>query len=213
MASPAMATDPALVVSNATPSVVAGDTVQVTISSTETPLPDATSVTAVSGTTDDATVDASIDASGGNAVFTIAGVQAGTSLITFSATGYTDVTATVTVTDPAAPAPSTPVDDGAWKQNLQPSPASVPGFFSGQKWTITRDAAGVSTIRINLAKSQAGKTAKIYKRTIKGNLILLGEMRLGKNGRTVLETDKPLRPGQKVRVQVDGKFRSTVTIP
>ena len=120
----------------------------------------------------------------------------------------------VTVTVAAAAAPPSSSGGGSTTV-ITPvtAPAPVPGFFSGQKWTITRDAAGVSTIRINLAKSQAGKTAKVYKRTIKGNLILLGEMRLGKNGRTVLKTDKPLRPGQKVRVQVDGKFRSTVTIP
>jgi hypothetical protein len=93
------------------------------------------------------------------------------------------------------------------------TPVVVPGFFRGKKWTITKNNAGVSTIGVNLARSQAGKTALIYKRTKKGKLILLGEQRLGKNGRTVLQTEKPLRPGQKLRVQVDGKFRSTVTIP
>lgn len=117
---------------------------------------------------------------------------------------------------PAASTPSRPVDDGAWQQNLQTISTPVPGFFSGQKWTISKDDDGVSTVWISLAESHAGKTAKIYKRTIKGKLFLLGEQRLGKigkNARTVLETDKPLRTGQKVRVQVDGTFRSTVTMP
>jgi len=94
------------------------------------------------------------------------------------------------------------------------SPAPTPGFFSGAKWTITVDDAGVSTLDINLAKSQAGKNASFYKRTKQGKLILLDEeQRLGKNGKASITTDKLLRTGQKVRVQVDGKFRSTVTMP
>ena len=94
------------------------------------------------------------------------------------------------------------------------SPAPTPGFFSGVKWTITIDDAGVSTLDINLAKSQAGKNASFYKRTKQGKLILLDEeQRLGKNGEASITTDKLLRTGQKVRVQVDGKFRSTVTMP
>ena len=94
------------------------------------------------------------------------------------------------------------------------TPAPTPGFFSGAKWTITVDDAGVSTLDINLAKSQAGKNASFYKRTKQGKLILLDEeQRLGKNGEASITTDKLLRTGQKVRVQVDGKFRSTVTMP
>jgi len=94
------------------------------------------------------------------------------------------------------------------------APAPTPGFFSGKKWTITIDDAGVSTLDINLAKSQAGKNASFYKRTKQGKLILLDEeQRLGKNGEASITTDKLLRTGQKVRVQVDGKFRSTVTMP
>jgi hypothetical protein len=105
---------------------------------------------------------------------------------------------------PTKPAPTTPVT----------TPASTPGFFSGKKWTITIDDAGVSTLDINLAKSQAGKNASFYKRTKQGKLILLDEeQRLGKNGKASITTDKLLRTGQKVRVQVDGKFRSTVTMP
>ena len=84
---------------------------------------------------------------------------------------------------------------------------------SGHKVRITKNDAGESTIGVNLNKSLAGKTAKIYKVTKKGKQILLGEQRLGKNGKTSIKTKKSLRTGQKVRVQVDGKFRSTVTMP
>jgi len=115
---------------------------------------------------------------------------------------------------PAAPAPATPAAPAPAAPAPVTTPASTPGFFSGAKWTITVDDAGVSTLDINLAKSQAGKNASFYKRTKQGKLILLDEeQRLGKNGKASITTDKLLRTGQKVRVQVDGKFRSTVTMP
>jgi len=119
----------------------------------------------------------------------------------------------VTVTIAAAINPSSGGGGGSSIARTTVSALEPELVFSGKKWTITKNNAGVSTIGVNLARSQAGKTALIYKRTKKGKLILLGEQRLGKNGRTVLQTEKPLRPGQKLRVQVDGKFRSTVTIP
>jgi len=84
---------------------------------------------------------------------------------------------------------------------------------SNSRLGITRNDAGVSSLRFKLDKSQAGRTAKFYKQTKRGKLILLGEKKSAKNGKTLLRTNKILRPGQKVRVQVDGIFRSTVTIP
>jgi alpha-L-fucosidase 2 len=133
-------------------------------------------------------------------------------------TGTLEVTVEAAVEEtpaaPAAPAPATP----AAPAPAAPAPAVCcapkPGFFSGKKWTITVDDAGVSSLDINLAKSQAGKNVSFYKRTKQGKLILLDEeQRLGKNGKASITTDKLLRTGQKVRVQVDGKFRSTVTMP
>jgi hypothetical protein len=94
---------PALQASPNLSSVVAGATGTVTISSTALPLPDDTVVTAVSADTSVATVTSTFNASGGDAVFTVTGVSAGTVNVTFSATGYTDVVVAVTV---SAPAPS-----------------------------------------------------------------------------------------------------------
>jgi hypothetical protein len=101
-------TTPVLVASPTVLSVVAGATGAVTISSTDLALPNGTAVTAVSATTAAATVASPVNAAGGNAAFTITGVAAGTTDITFSATGYADVVVAVTVTAPA-PAPATPV--------------------------------------------------------------------------------------------------------
>ena len=150
-----------------------------------------------------------------------------TVFVTFSEAGSFTVTATQTGGDElvgtsaaiavvAAAVISSPSSSGSESTTVTTpviTPVVTPGFFSGAKWTITKDADGDSTVKINLATSQAGKTAKIYKRTIKGKLFLLGEQTLGKYGHTTVETDKPLRTGQKVRVQVDGTFRSTVTMP
>jgi hypothetical protein len=124
-------------------------------------------------------------------------------------------TVTVTDVDEISGTPSSGSGSGSSTVTTpDTTPAPTPGFFSGAKWTITVDDAGVSTLDINLAKSQAGKNASFYKRTKQGKLILLDEeQRLGKNGKASITTDKLLRTGQKVRVQVDGKFRSTVTMP
>lgn len=151
-----------------------------------------------------------------------------TVFVTFSEAGSFTVTATQTGGDElvgtsaaigvvAAAVISSPSSSGSESTTVTTpviTPVVTPGFFSGAKWTITVDDAGVSTLDINLAKSQAGKYASFYKRTKQGKLILLDEeQRLGKNGGASITTDKLLRTGQKVRIQVDGKFRSTVTMP
>jgi hypothetical protein len=144
--------------------------------------------------------------------------EAGSFTITATQTGGEGLVGTSAAIAVAAaaviPSPSSSGSESTTVTTPDTTPAPTPGFFSGAKWTITVDDAGVSTLDINLAKSQAGKNASFYKRTKQGKLILLDEeQRLGKNGKASITTDKLLRTGQKVRVQVDGKFRSTVTMP
>jgi hypothetical protein len=99
-------------------SVVVGAAGTVTISSTAPALPDDTVITAVSADTGVATVISSVNASGGTAAFTVTGVTAGTTNVTFSATGYASVVVPVTVT--ALPSPPSPV-----------FPPSAPGSVTG----------------------------------------------------------------------------------
>jgi hypothetical protein len=143
-------------------------------------------------------------------------VGTGAHTLIFTSGALSSVTSTSFAVAAAAviPSPSSSGSESTTVTTPDTTPAPTPGFFSGAKWTITVDDAGVSTLDINLAKSQAGKNASFYKRTKQGKLILLDEeQRLGKNGEASITTDKLLRTGQKVRVQVDGKFRSTVTMP
>jgi hypothetical protein len=99
-------------------SVVVGAAGTVTISSTTPALADDTVVTAVSADTGVATVISSVNASGGTAAFTVTGVTAGTTNVTFSAAGYASVAVPVTVT--ALPPPPPPV-----------FPPSAPGSVTG----------------------------------------------------------------------------------
>lgn len=106
----------ALPVLNASPtslSVEVGATGTVTISSAALAIPNGTSVSAVSATPGVATVTSTVSSSVGSASFTVTGVSAGTSNVTFSATGYANVVVPVTVTTPTpgpgpAPAPAFP---------------------------------------------------------------------------------------------------------
>jgi hypothetical protein len=91
---------PALTALPASASVVAGATTTVTISSTAQPIPDDTVINAVSSAPGVAAVTSSVNASGGSATFTVTGVSAGTSNVTFSAAGYANVVVPVTVTAP-----------------------------------------------------------------------------------------------------------------
>jgi hypothetical protein len=93
-------TAPALSATPTTTTVMAGATTTVAISSTALPIPDDTVISAVSAAPGVATVTSSVNASGGTAAFTVNGVSAGTSNVTFSATGYASVVVPVTVTAP-----------------------------------------------------------------------------------------------------------------
>ena len=114
---------PALNASPTSTTVVAGATTTVTVSSTALALADDTVVAAASSAPAVATVTPTVNPSGGSATFTISGVTAGTSNVTFSATGYANVVVLVTVTAPSpgpgpGPAPVT-------------SPPSAPLSVSG----------------------------------------------------------------------------------
>ncbi|MFZ4484732.1 MAG: hypothetical protein ACOYOL_12220, partial [Chthoniobacterales bacterium] len=92
-------------------SVAVGATGTVTISSAALAIPNGTSVSAMSATPGVATVTSTAISSGGSASFTVAGVSAGTSNVTFSATGYASVVVPVTVSAPTpgpGPAPVFP---------------------------------------------------------------------------------------------------------
>ena len=175
---------------------------------------DSSTEVTVAKASESGTLSGTLTATAVNGVATFSGLKIegiGDHTLIFTAGGLDSVTsASITV------AAATSRSGGGSTTVIAPftTPESIPGFFSGAKWTITVNDAGVSTLNINLAKSQAGRNASFYKRTKQGKLILLDEeQRLGKNGKASITTDKLLRTGQKVRVQVDGKFRSTVTMP
>jgi hypothetical protein len=130
---------PALTASPASASVVSGATGTVAISSAARPLLDDTLVTAVSADTGVATVTSTVSSSGGSASFTVTGVSAGTSNVTFSATGYANVVVPVTVTTPTpgpgpAPAPVFPPS----------APASVSGVAGDGSAVVSWTAPATS---------------------------------------------------------------------
>ena len=129
---------PALVASPSASSVVVGamPAGTVTISSTARPLLDDSAVTAVSATPGVATVTSTASPSGGsgNAMFTVTGVTAGTSNVTFSAPGYANVVVPVTVTAPSpGPGPGPPP---VFPPSAPPSLSGVAGDGSAVlSWT------------------------------------------------------------------------------
>jgi secreted trypsin-like serine protease len=124
------------------------------------------------------------------------------------------------------PAPPPPSSGGggvapAPPPALPPAPAAVtqvtPGLESGirvagQRWTVTTSPSGVTEIQATVGTQFRGKNAVFFQRLKNGRLIRVGTGRIGRLGRANLETNVRFREGQKIRVQVDGRFRSTVTI-
>jgi hypothetical protein len=89
----------------------------------------------------------------------------------------------------------------------------APGVrVAGVRWNVTTDSSGVTRARVSVGTQFRGKNAVFFKRLKNGRLIRVGTGRIGRAGRANLQTNVRFREGQKIRVQVDGRFRSTVTI-
>jgi len=92
-------------------------------------------------------------------------------------------------------------------------PALEPGVrVAGQRWTVTTNASGVTRMQATVGTQFRSRNAVFFQRLKNGRLIRVGTGRIGRLGRANLETNVRFREGQKIRVQVDGRFRSTVTI-
>jgi hypothetical protein len=162
------------------------------------------------------TLSAVTDNQNGTYTSTISSGTTGTATITASVNG-TNLTATTSLsfTSPPPPAPR----GGGGAQAPPPVavapvvPALEPGVrVEGQRWTVTTSASGVTRARVTVGTQFRGKNAVFFKRLKNGRLIRVGTGRIGRLGRANLNTNIRFREGQKIRVQVDGRFRSTVTI-
>lgn len=117
---------------------------------------------------------------------------------------------------PTPPAPPSSGGGGGAPPPALPLPiisVSEPGVrVEGKKWNISTNDSGVSSMRVVVGNQYRGKNAVFYQRLKSGRLVRLGEGRVGRLGRVNLETQRNLRVGQKIRVQIDGRFRTTVTL-
>jgi secreted trypsin-like serine protease len=136
-----------------------------------------------------------------------------------SATNGPVKTYSISITRAAAPPPPPPPSSGGGAPAPAPVtvapvvPALEPGVrAAGQRWTVTTSPSGVTRARVTVGTQFRGKNAVFFKRLKNGRLIRVGTGRIGRLGRANLETNVRFREGQKIRVQVDGRFRSTVTI-
>jgi secreted trypsin-like serine protease len=165
------------------------------------------------------TVSAVSDNQNGTYTATIRSSSAGTANITATVNG-TNLTTTTTLsfTSPPPPPPPPPSSGGGAPAPPPAAaapvvPAPEPGVrVAGQRWTVTTNASGVTRMQATVGAQFRGKNAVFFKRLKNGRLIRVGTGRIGRLGRANLNTNVRFREGQKIRVQVDGRFRSTVTI-
>lgn len=125
------------------------------------------------------------------------------------------------VIDQTPPPPTPPAPPSSGGGGGAPPPAlplpitsvSEPGVrVDGKKWNISTNDSGVSSMRVVVGNQYRGKNAVFYQRLKSGRLVRLGEGRVGRLGRVNLETQRNLKVGQKIRVQIDGRFRTTLTL-
>lgn len=164
------------------------------------------------------TVSSVTDNLNGTYSATVRSSSAGSASITASVNG-TALTNTATLSFTSLPSPPSSGGGGG-----APAPAPVvvaapvvaalaEGVrVSGSKWNVVTDSDGVTRARVAVGTQFRGKRAVFFKRLKSGRLVRVGTGRIGRAGRANLETSKRFKEGQKIRIQIDGRFRATVTI-
>lgn len=167
------------------------------------------------------TLSAVTDNSNGTYSATLRSSSAGSAAVTASVNG-TAITASTSVSFTSAPPPSPPSSGGGGGGSA-PAPAPVvvapvvpavaPGArVGGTRWNVVTDTDGVTRARVTVGTQFRGKNAVFFKRLKNGRLVRVSTGRIGRAGRANLSTNVGFSSGEKLRVQVDGRFRSTITI-
>lgn len=163
------------------------------------------------------TVSSVTDNLNGTYSATVRSGSAGTASITATVNGVSLTSnASLSFTSPPPPAPS-----GGGGGAPAPAPVAVAPVataltegvrVTGSRWNVVTDSSGLTSARVTVGTQFRGKNAVFFKRLKNGRLIRVGTGRISRAGRANLETRVRFREGQKIRVQVDGRFRATVLI-
>jgi secreted trypsin-like serine protease len=169
------------------------------------------------------TISSVTDNSNGTYSATLRSSSTGTATVTASVNGTAmSGTTSVTFTSPT-PSPTPPSSNSGGGGGSAPAAAAAvvapvvstlqPGArVTGTKWNVVTDADGITRARVLVGTQFRGKNAVFFKRLKNGRLIRVSTGRIGRAGRAKLQTRVKFREGQKIRVQIDGRFRSTVTV-
>ncbi|MFY9325003.1 MAG: trypsin-like serine protease [Candidatus Nanopelagicales bacterium] len=170
------------------------------------------------------TISTVTDNSNGTYSATLRSSSTGTATVTASVNGTAiSGTTSVTFTSPTPSPTPPPSSSSGGGGGSAPAAAAVvvapvvstlqPGArVTGTKWNVVTGTDGITRARVSVGTKFRGKNAVFFKRLKNGRLIRVSTGRIGRAGRAKLQTRVKFREGQKIRVQVDGRFRSTITI-
>lgn len=171
------------------------------------------------------TISSVTDNANGTYSATLRSSSTGTATVTASVNGTAlSGTTSVTFTSPTPPPPPPPPSSNSGGGGGS-APAAAPvvvapvvstlqpgARVTGTKWNVVTGTDGVTRARVSVGTQFRGKNAVFFKRLKNGRLVRVSTGKIGRAGRAKLQTRVKFREGQKIRVQVDGRFRSTITI-